>query len=86
MPPTTRAVRFRLDGDLALWIEGLHGFYRQLHGYYYKDSEHNFRTGRVRLTGNSLLVQRGPVLVRLEGEFGLAEATTLARTLRPSPD
>lgn len=86
MPPSTGAERFWLDGDLALWIEGLHGFYRRLHGYYYKDSEHNFRGGRVRLSGNSLLVQRGPVLVRIEGEFGLAEAKAIARSLSPLAD
>ena len=86
MPPTTGAERFRIDGNLALWIEGLHGFYRQLHGYYYKDSHHNFTSGKVRLTGNSLLVQRGPVLVRLEGEFDRAEAGRIARSLRPPTD
>jgi hypothetical protein len=83
MPPSSRADRFRIDGELALWIEGLHGIYRQLHGYYYKDTEHNFRIGRVRLTGNALLLQQGPVLVRLEGEFPLPKAIALAHSLHP---
>jgi hypothetical protein len=81
MPPSSRADRFRLDGELALWIEGLHGIYRQLHGYYYKDTEHNFRIGRVRLSGNTLLLQQGPVLVRLEAEFDLPQAIHIARSL-----
>jgi hypothetical protein len=81
MPPSARADRFRIDGHLALWISGLHGIYRLLHGYYYKDSRHAFRIGRLRLTGNALLVQRGPVLVRLEGEFDLIKAIAVARGL-----
>jgi hypothetical protein len=82
MPPGTRAVRLRIDGHLAVWLEGLHGFFRRLHGFYYRDSQPIFRIGRVRLAANTLLIQRGPVMVRLEGEFGLGRATAIARSLR----
>jgi hypothetical protein len=82
MPPGSRIVRLRIDGYSAAWLEGLHGFNRQLHGFYYRDSQPILRIGRVRLTANTLLLQRGPVMVRLEGEFDLKRATAIARSLR----
>lgn len=82
MPPGARAVRLEIDGHLAIWLAGLHGFFRRLHGFYYRDSEPIFRIGRVRLSSNALLIQRGRVLVRLEGEFELERATQIARSLR----
>jgi hypothetical protein len=80
--PRSRVRRLRIDGHPAIWLAGLHGFQRQLHGYYYRDSQPMFRIGRVRLTSSTLLVQRGPVLVRLEGEFNLGHAIAIARSLR----
>lgn len=82
MPPGAQAERLRIDGHLAVWLEGLHGFFRRLHGFYYRDSQPIFRIGRVRLAANTLLIQRGSVLVRIEGEFSLSQATTIARSLR----
>lgn len=82
MPPSSRLVRLRIDGHPAAWLEGLHGFQRRLHGFYYRDSQPILRIGRVRLTANTLLIQRGPVMVRLEGEFDLERATAIARSLR----
>jgi hypothetical protein len=68
--------RLRIDGHYAIWIEGLHEFH-------YKDAAtHIFRIGTARLAGNTLLVQRGPVMVRIEGKFGRAKAIEIARSLR----
>ena len=39
---------------------------------------------KARLAGNVLLVQRGNVLVRIEGEMKLKEARRIAGSLRPS--
>jgi hypothetical protein len=75
---TPRGVRIewlRVDGDLAIWVAGLHQFF-------YKDATHTFRIGRTRLAGNTLLVQRSPVLVRIEGDFGRDRAIAIARSLR----
>ena len=72
--------RLRVGGNYAIWIEGLHEFF-------YKDAEiHIFRRGRTRLAGNTLLIQRGPVMVRIEGKFGLRKAAAIARSLRPVGD
>ncbi len=76
IPRGVRIERLRIDGHYAIWIEGLHEFH-------YKDATtHTFRIGRTRLAGNTLLIQRGPVMIRIEGKFGLARATAIARSLR----
>jgi hypothetical protein len=71
--------RLRVDGDEAVWVEGLHEFF-------YKDgATHTFYRGRARLAGNTLLVQVGSVMVRIEGELDLPRAMAMARSLRPAP-
>lgn len=76
VPRGVRIERLRIDGHYAIWVEGLHEFH-------YKDgTTHTFYLGRARLAGNTLLVQRGPVMVRIEGEFGLGKASAIARSLR----
>jgi hypothetical protein len=40
------------------------------------------RSDRVRLAGNVLIWQRGPLIVRIEGTHTLAEALAIARSLR----
>jgi hypothetical protein len=80
--PRSRVLRLRVDDHPAVWLAGLHAFYRRLHGYPYQDSQPIYRIARVRLAANTLLVQRGPVLVRIEGELGLGQATDIARSLR----
>jgi len=75
VPRGVRLEWLRVAGRLALWIPGLHQFF-------YKDSTHTFRIGRTRLAGNTLLVQHGLVMVRIEGAFGLAKATAIDRSLR----
>lgn len=74
VPRGVRIMRLRIDGHYAIWVEGLHEFF-------YKDATiHTFRLGRTRLADNTLLVQRGPVMIRIEGEFvtsGLPQAEAL---------
>jgi len=51
-------------------------------GFFYKPGTDNtFHIGHSRLAANALLVQRGKVMVRLEGGFAKATATAIARTL-----
>lgn len=76
VPLDARIERFRIDGQFAVWIEGLHAF------FYKPAADHTFHIGHSRLAANALLVQRGDVMVRLEGEFDKARAVEIARSLR----
>jgi hypothetical protein len=72
-PRGVRIQRLRVDGHEAIWVRGLHEFF-------YKD--YSYRQARTRLAANTLLVQHGPVMVRIEGKFGLVTAKAIARSLR----
>jgi len=76
VPRGAKVERFSVDGHPALWIEGLHAFL-------FKPADHTFHVDHSRLAANALLLQRGEVLVRLEGRFDRATAVTIARSLRP---
>jgi hypothetical protein len=76
-PRDARFQRFRFRGQFAVWVEGLHAFLYKPHVNY------TFTPARSRLAANALLVQRGEVLVRLEGKFDKATALAIARSLRP---
>ena len=76
VPRDARVERFGIDGNFAVWIEGLHLF------FYKPTTDHTFHIGHSRLAANALLVQRGEVMVRLEGELDRATAVAIARTLR----
>lgn len=78
LPPGATIERFGIDGDYAIWIEGLHVF------FYKPAADHTFHIGRSRLATNALLVQRGEVMVRLEADFDKAAAVEIARSLRPA--
>jgi len=78
LPPGARIERFGIDGDYAIWIEGLHVF------FYKPAADHTFHLGRSRLATNALLVQRGEVMVRLEADFDKATAVEIARSLQPA--
>jgi hypothetical protein len=68
-----------VDGHDAIWVEGLHRFF-------FRDATtHTYRIGRTRLAGNTLLIQRGPVMVRIESKFGLERAIAIAGSLRKVP-
>lgn len=75
VPPGAKIERFGIDGNYAIWIEGLHVFF-------FKPADHIFHMGRSRLAANALLVQRGEVMVRLEAEFDKPTAVEIARSLR----
>jgi hypothetical protein len=66
--------RLHVAGHAAIWVKGLHEFFYKSYSY---------RLERTRLAANTLLVQHGPVLVRIEGKFGLEKALAIARSLRP---
>ncbi|MEA2367055.1 MAG: hypothetical protein QOI32_2567 [Thermoleophilaceae bacterium] len=72
----TRVERFRIDGERAVWLEGApHYFFYRLPGRPFAEDE-------LRIAQNVLLLERGRLLVRLEGAFGRARAVALARSLR----
>ena len=74
----TRIERLRVDGERAIWLEGAPHFFF----YRAPDVPGGFREERLRIAQNVLLLERGRVLVRLEGAFGLERAVELARSLR----
>jgi hypothetical protein len=76
-PETTRIERLRLNGERAIWIEGTPHF------FFYRRPDGMTQEHTLRLADNVLLVERGDLLVRLEGGFGLERAKQIARSLRP---
>lgn len=74
-PQSTELTRLTVGGDPALWIAGAP------HLFFYRDGGVT-RESSLRLADNVLLVQRGPLLVRIEGAFGRERATEIARSLR----
>jgi hypothetical protein len=75
--PDTRIERLRVDGRPAIWIEGAEHF------FFFRDEDGNIIERELRVAQNVLLVERGRVLVRLEGAFGRQRAVAVARSLRP---
>lgn len=75
VPRDARIEKFAIDGDYAIWIEGLHDFFIHAGSY---------RRARSRLAANTLLVQRGATMIRIEGKFGKAKAIEIARSLEPA--
>jgi hypothetical protein len=72
----TRIERVRVDGNRAIWLEGAPHF------FFYRPPDAPLREERLRIAQNVLLLERGKVLVRLEGAFGLERALEVARSLR----
>jgi hypothetical protein len=75
VPPGARIERFRLRGQFAAWVEGLHAF------FYKPSADYTFHTGRSRLAANALVLQHGDVMIRLEGKLDKATALAIARSL-----
>lgn len=73
---TTRIERLRVDGDRAIWLEGAPHF------FFYRAPNQPFREEQLRIAQNVLLLERGRLLIRLEGAFDLDRAVDLARSLR----
>jgi hypothetical protein len=74
--PGTRIERLTIDGRPAIWIEGAQHF------FFYRDPDGNIVEDELRLAQNVLLLERGPLLVRLEGALDRAQAVEIARSLR----
>jgi hypothetical protein len=71
----TRIERLRVDGDRAIWLEGAPHF------FFYRAPNEPFREEQLRIAQNVLLLERGRLLIRLEGAFDLDRAVELARSL-----
>ena len=63
-------------GERAIWIEGAP------HLFFYRPPDSDFAESELRLAHNVLLLERGNLLVRLEGSFDRERALELARSLR----
>jgi hypothetical protein len=75
-PAATEVERRRVGGNPAIWISGAP------HDFAYRAPDGSFRESSLRLAANVLLVQRGRLLVRIEGEMPLGRALEVARSLR----
>lgn len=74
--PATVAQSLTVDGGRAVWVEGAPHF------FFYRAPDGRVMETELRLAQNVLLVERGEVLVRLEGAFSRERAIRLARSLR----
>jgi hypothetical protein len=75
---STRIERLRVGGHPALWLEG------GPHVVIFRTSEGGFGEDQARLAGNTLLVERGGVLVRIEGALGRDRAVAIGASLTDS--
>jgi hypothetical protein len=71
----TTIERLRVDGQRAIWIAGAP------HLFFYRPPDSDFAESELRLAHNVLLLERGNLLVRLEGSFNRERAIELARSL-----
>ena len=71
----TTVERLTVDGNRALWLEG------GPHFVVFRTSTGDIGEDVGRLAGNTLLVERGKRLVRLEGEIDRARAIEIAESL-----
>jgi hypothetical protein len=74
--PGTHAKRVRVNGGPGIYLFGAP------HEVIFQGSDGEVRTDRIRLAGNVLLWQQGPLTLRVEGTHTLGRALALARTLR----
>lgn len=71
----TRIEQLRIGRHRAIWLEG------GPHFVAFRTSDGNFGEDVGRLAGNTLLVERGQLLVRIEGELERDRAVEIARSL-----
>jgi hypothetical protein len=71
----TRVERITVDGAPGLWIEG------PRHEFFYRTLEREAMRDTQRLAGNTLLWTRGPLTLRIEGDFSKAEAIRIAESM-----
>jgi hypothetical protein len=74
--PGTSVRRVRVNGDPGVYLSG------RPHEVLFEAKTGQFQTERVRLAGNVLLWQRGPLTIRVEGTRTLRGALAIARSLR----
>ena len=74
--PRSRVEPVVVGGEPGVWIEGAP------HLLLYRDELGRLREDRVRLARNTLVWQRGPLTLRLEGRLTLAEALRIAGSVR----
>jgi hypothetical protein len=72
----TGTERLRIDGDRAIWIAGAPHF------FLYRAADGTIVETQLRIAQNVLLLERGRLLVRLEGAFDRQRALAIARSLR----
>jgi hypothetical protein len=73
---TTTIERLRVDGERAIWVAGAPHF------FFYRTPDGVIVDDQLRLADNVLLLERGPLLIRLEGAFDRQRALEIARSLR----
>jgi hypothetical protein len=73
---TTSIEHLEVDGDRALWVSGAPHF------FFYEAPDGQIVDAELRLADNVLLLERGDLLVRLEGAFERERAVEIARSLR----
>jgi hypothetical protein len=75
-PPDATIERLTVGGEPAAWIEGAEHF------FFYRAPDGDVMEDELRLAQNVLLMQRGPLLIRLEGAFDRERALEIASSLR----
>jgi hypothetical protein len=73
--PGTRVTATRVKGAQGLYLSGAP------HEVLFQASSGDIRTDQVRLAGNVLIWQEGPLIVRIEGAHTLGQALKLARSM-----
>jgi hypothetical protein len=74
--PGTRLQHVRVNGRSGFYLSGAP------HQVLFQTLTGNIQTDRVRLAGNVLMWQQGPLTIRIEGTRNLAQARALAGSLR----
>jgi hypothetical protein len=72
----TNVVPVRIDGGRGFWLAGAP------HVQVYRGKDGTIRPDTLRLAGNTLVWERGPLTLRLEGAGSMRQALAVARSLR----
>lgn len=72
----TRIESVRIGRQEGYWLSGAP------HEFTYMDTYGQFRQELVRLAGNTLIWERGPITLRLEADINRSEALKIARSVR----
>jgi hypothetical protein len=74
--PGTKVKLLRVNGGWGVYLSGAP------HEVLFQTQTGQIQTDRIRLAGNVLIWQQGPLTIRIEGTHTLAQALTLAHSLR----